>query len=109
MFGTKEPLSFFSDLFDRKLEERMHHMIMLMDLFSHDLVVNREVSKFYYMQKLAELRVLDDQLHEALERVKLITAERCKKREEVALNWKRDIRWVTERCRVDVDCKPSAV
>ena len=64
-----------------------------------DIVVNRELDKFYYMQKLAELRVLDDKLYEALERVKVMMAARYDTRREVTSRWKRDMRWLSSRRR----------
>lgn len=62
-----------------------------------DIVVNRELDKFYYMQKLAELRLLDDKLYEVLERVRVMMEARFETRREVMSRWKNDMRWLALR------------
>jgi len=62
-----------------------------------DIVVNRELDKFYYMQKLAELGILDDKLYEAVERVRVMMVARYDTRREVLSRWKRDMRWLASR------------
>lgn len=62
-----------------------------------DIVVNRELDKFYYMQKLAELRMLDDKLYEALERVRVMMEGRFETRREVMSRWKSDVKWLAQR------------
>jgi hypothetical protein len=64
-----------------------------------DIVVNRELDKFYYMQKLAELEMLDDKLYEALERVRVMMEGRFETRREVMLRWKNDAKWLALRRR----------
>ena len=64
-----------------------------------DIVVNRELDKFYYMQKLAELRVLDDKMYEALERVRVMMVGRYETRREVMSRWKNDMKWLAMRRR----------
>jgi hypothetical protein len=84
---------------NRKLEERVTGIIRELDSMPFDIVVNRELDKFYYMQKLAEMKVLDDKLYEALERVRVMMAGRYDMRREVMARWKRDMRWLTLRKR----------
>jgi len=67
-----------------------------------DIVVNRELDKFYYMEKLAELRMLDDKMYEALERVRMMVVARYDTRREVMSRWKNDMRWLASR-RKEVD------
>jgi hypothetical protein len=62
-----------------------------------DIVANRELDKFYYMQKLSELRLIDDKIYEALERVRVMMAARYDMRMEVMSRWKRDMRWLAMR------------
>jgi hypothetical protein len=62
-----------------------------------DIVVNREIDKFYYMQKLAEMHVLDDKLYEALERVRVMMVGRSETRREVMWRWKNDMKWLALR------------
>jgi hypothetical protein len=64
-----------------------------------DIVVNRELDKFYYMQKLAEMRVLDDKLYEALERVRVMVEGRFETRREVMSRWKNDVKWLAKNAR----------
>ena len=82
---------------NRKLEERVISLIKALDSIPYDIVANRELDKFYYMQKLAELRLLDENLYEALERVRVMMAGRYDTRREVMMRWKRDVRWLTLR------------
>jgi hypothetical protein len=84
---------------NQKLEERVTGIIRELDSMPFDIVVNRELDKFYYMQKLAEMKVLDDKLYEALERVRVMMAGRYDMRREVMARWKRDMRWLTLRKR----------
>lgn len=72
----------------------MINIIRTLDAMPHDIVVNREVDKFYYMQKLAELKILDDKLYEALERVRVMMVARYDTRRDVMCRWKRDVRWL---------------
>ncbi|MEJ0031492.1 MAG: hypothetical protein WDO15_14460 [Bacteroidota bacterium] len=82
---------------NQKLEERVIAMIRELESMPFDIVVNRELDKFYYMQKLAELRVLDDKLYEALERVRVMLVGRYDTRREVMSRWKNDRRWLASR------------
>jgi len=72
-------------------------MIRELEGMPHDIVVNRELDKFYYMQKLAELKILDDKLYEALERVRVMVTARYDTRREVLFRWKGDMRWLASR------------
>lgn len=74
-------------------------LINALDSMPYDIVANRELDKFYYMQKLAELRLLDDKLYEALERVRVMMAGRYDTRKEVMMRWRRDMKWLTLRSR----------
>ena len=74
-------------------------LLRALDSMPYDIVANREVDKFYYMQKLAELRVLDDKLYEALERVRVMMAGRYDTRREVMSRWKRDLQWLALRSK----------
>jgi hypothetical protein len=75
----------------------MRGLIRELDAIPFDIVANRELDKFYYMQKLEELHVLDSKLHEALERVQLMVAGRYDLRREILSRWKRDVRWLNTR------------
>lgn len=72
----------------------MISLIRHLDSMPFDIVVNREVDKFYYMQKLAELRLMDDKLYEALERVRVMMEARYDTRREVMIRWKKDVKWL---------------
>jgi len=72
-------------------------IIRELDSMPFDIVVNRELDKFYYMQKLAELRLLDDKLYEVLERVRVMMEARFETRREVMSRWKNDMRWLALR------------
>jgi hypothetical protein len=63
----------------------------------HDIVTNRELDKFYYMQKLAEFRLLDEKICEALERVSVMMKARYDKRREAMMRWRRDMKWLALR------------
>ncbi len=88
---------FLARLVNKKLEERVMRLINELDSMPYDIVANRELDKFYYMQKLTEMRLLDDKLYEALERVSIMMAGRYDTRREVMTRWKRDVRWLTFR------------
>ncbi len=78
----------------KKLEERVIKLVRDLESRPYDIVANRELDKFYYMQKLAELRLLDDKLYEALERVRVMMEARYDTRREVMMRWKRDASWL---------------
>lgn len=84
---------------NKKLEERIGILLKALDSMPYDIVANRELDKFFYMQKLAELRLLDDKLYEALERVRVMMAGRYDTRREVMMRWKHDTRWLALRRR----------
>lgn len=90
---------FLKKMVNRKLEDRMAIIIRELDAMPYDIVANRELDKFYYMQKLAELKILDDKLYEALERVRVMMAARYDTRREVLSRWKRDMKWLALRRR----------
>jgi hypothetical protein len=72
-------------------------MIRELDSIPFDIVAHRELDKFYYMQKLEELRVLDSMLHETLERVHVMIAGRYDLRKEILSRWKKDAKWLASR------------
>jgi hypothetical protein len=78
----------------------MISLIKDLDSMPYDILVNREVDKFYYMQKLAELRLMDDKLYEALERVRMIMEARYDTRTSVMMRWKKDLKWLRITSRV---------
>jgi hypothetical protein len=82
---------------NRKLEELVAGIIRDLESMPFDIVANRELDKFYYMQKLAELKMLDDKLYEALERVRVMMAGRYDTRRELMSRWKRDAKWLALR------------
>jgi hypothetical protein len=88
---------FLKKMVNRKLEDRVVGMIRELDGMPFDIVANRELDKFYYMQKLAELKILDDKLYEALERVRMMMTARNETRREVMIRWKRDMKWLALR------------
>jgi hypothetical protein len=84
-------------MINQKLEERVMSIIRELDAMPFDIVANRELDKFYYMQKLAEMKMLDDKLYEVLERVRVMMAGRYDTRREVMSRWKKDMRWLALR------------
>lgn len=88
---------FLKKVVNQKLEERVIAIIQVLESMPFDIVVNREMDKSFYMQKLAELRVLDDKLYEALERVRVMMEGRYETRREVMSRWKNDMRWLALR------------
>jgi hypothetical protein len=90
---------FLKKMVNRKLEDRVLEIIRDLDAMPFDIVANRELDKFYYMQKLAELKVLDDKLYEAVERVRIMIAGRYDTRRELMLRWKKDVKWLALRRR----------
>jgi hypothetical protein len=88
---------FLNKMVNKKLEERVISLIKTLDSMPFDIVANRELDKFYYMQKLAELRLIDDKLYEVLERVRVMMEARYDMRREVMSRWKKDMRWLALR------------
>jgi hypothetical protein len=88
---------FLKKMVNRRLEDLVVGMIRELEGMPFDIVVNRELDKFYYMQKLAELKVLDDKLYEVLERVRVMMAGRYDTRRELMSRWKRDAKWLALR------------
>ncbi|HMJ70508.1 MAG TPA: hypothetical protein VK508_16500 [Cyclobacteriaceae bacterium] len=88
---------FLKKMVNRRLEDLVVGMIRDLDAMPFDIVANRELDKFYYMQKLAELEILDDKLYEAVERVRLMMVGRYDTRRELMSRWKRDAKWLAIR------------
>lgn len=72
----------------------MRVLLTELDLVSSDIVVNREIDKFFYMQKLAEVQVLDDKLWEVVDRLRLMVEARMAVRMQLWERWKKDVRWM---------------
>lgn len=72
----------------------MRVLLAELDLVSSDIVVNREIDKFFYMQKLAEIQVLDDKLWEVVDRLRLMVEARMAVRTQLWERWKKDVRWM---------------
>jgi hypothetical protein len=60
----------------------------------NNLVVHREIDQFYYMQKAEQLMLLQEQLHEAHERVRLIENRIDEEYRSVFYSWVKDVRWL---------------
>ena len=86
-------------MINQKLEERVLKIIRELDSMPYDIVANRELDKFFYMQKLTEMQMLDDKLFEALERVRVMMLARYDTRRDVMKRWKRDMHWLLTRNR----------
>ncbi len=80
---------------DRRLEVRVRCLLKELDSLASDIVTNREVDKFFYMQKLTEIRVLDKKLLEIVDRLCLMIDARVAVRQDLWHHWKRDARWLS--------------
>lgn len=70
----------------------MQGLIGLLRLHRHDPGIQRKVDRFYYVQKEAELKLLKEEMEEALKRMQHIRALMDNKYREVFCAWRRDVR-----------------
>lgn len=61
-----------------------------------DFTVHRHISDFYYMQKIAELHLLQEQLEEALNRVSFLGNKIEQEYSCIFVQWHRDLKWLNK-------------
>lgn len=58
--------------------------------------VHNRINQFYYMQQIEELKLAEQQLNDAVKRVKFFEELRDKKYQEIFLRWSKDARWLNQ-------------
>jgi hypothetical protein len=87
---------------------RIRNLIGALKLYSRDIVVHRQIDLFYYMQKEAQMRELDNQMEEALKRLEIAQEALECEYKTVYSRWRKDVRWLTRyRTHVMPQQKPG--
>lgn len=81
-------------------EEKLEKFILRIDRFieelrSHEkLEVHSHINQFYYMQKMEELKLQQDNLREALKRLTVVQQHLDVNYKEIFCRWSQEARWL---------------
>ena len=78
----------------KRLLLRIHSLVGTLKRERNSLTVHRAIDQFYYMQKSEQLAILQEQLREAQERLRLIEVRVDEEYRSVFFSWVRDVRWL---------------
>jgi hypothetical protein len=78
----------------KRLLLRIHSLVGMLKRERNSLVVHRAVDQFYYMQKAEQLMLLQEQLREAQERLRIIENRIDEEYRGIFYSWVKDVRWL---------------
>lgn len=81
----------------KKFIDRIREMVVILILHRRNLTINSNISEFYYMQKLEELKFL---LYENAGTSKMLLEQEY---EKIFCQWKRDVRLLRKLLSESVD------
>lgn len=79
---------------NRKLEDKVASLMERLEELQYDIGINARTDKYFYLQKLTEVTVWEEQLHVAVERVRFIVAAIKGTNENIFHHWRADLRLV---------------
>jgi hypothetical protein len=94
-----DPESYLNKCRNRKLEDKVTSLMRSMEEFQHDIGVNARTDKYFYLQKLTEVTLWEEQLHVAIDRVKFIVNAIKSTNENIFNHWRADLK-VLKRANV---------
>lgn len=89
-----EPESYLCRCRNRKLEDKVALLMRRLEDFQHDIGINARTDKYFYLQKLTEVTLWEEQLHVAIDRVKFIVHEIKSTNENIFNHWRADLKVV---------------
>lgn len=93
-----------SDIRFSKLVKRLDQLVT--DLRKHhNIPVHSHINQFYYMQKIEELKLLQQQLSDAAKRMKFVQDLCDEKYNEIFHRWSKDARWLNRYQHVNSGIK----
>jgi hypothetical protein len=87
-----DPESYLSKCRNRKLEERVAILMRRLEDLQYDIGINARTDKYFYLQKLTEITLWEEQLYVAIDRVKFITNAIKGTNENIFNHWRADIK-----------------
>lgn len=85
-----------SDSKPEKLFERVEKLVSVLRDHHDSLHIHRNIDDFYYMQKIAELKQLEESIVDTYERLELLQKKYDSEYVILFRNWKRDLRWINK-------------
>jgi hypothetical protein len=82
-----------------KFIERLNALISVLEQ-RNNVQVQSRVNQFYYMQKVTELKVLEENMQEAEKRLRFLEDKLKSEYKEVYCRWKKDARWLNAEVHV---------
>ena len=77
---------------NRKLRARVQQLIMMIERLDRQTRVAIDLDQYYYIEKEAEMRLLEEKLEEALDRLLWLSNRMEVTFDEVFLRWRNDVR-----------------
>jgi hypothetical protein len=81
-----------------KLLAKVRQLIDVLESHRH-LTIHEKVNQFYYMEKVEELKVLEEQAAEFEKSLHLFRGRIHLRCEELGTRWSKDVRWVQQELR----------
>jgi hypothetical protein len=84
-------------------EKKLDKFLIRMEKFVDDLCkmkrhdVQLYVDQYYYVQKIEELKVMKEELDEALKRTKFFQESIDSNYREISCRWRKDVQWFNKR------------
>lgn len=86
-----------------KLVVKIHQLLSNIPEFGGDLVVRRCIDRYYYLQKVEELHLLN----EAVRKLRVSQEQLMQYYREVYFRWSNDVRWLNRHLIFDEPCPQS--
>jgi hypothetical protein len=78
--------------FTRKIEK----LICFPEEQRNDIQIQNSINQFYYMQKIEELKLLEESVHEAIKRLKFFQEKFESEYAQVYCRWRKDVRFLNK-------------
>jgi len=91
-----------------KLFERVQKLTSVLSEHRKDLRMHRNVDEFFYMQKIEELKQLEESIEDAYKRLKALKGKFNSEYKLLYCSWKKDARWVNKFVNSQFEIKKSA-
>ena len=85
---------------EKKFEKFLNYLHEFVSALTNrqKLPVHSKINQFYYMQKIEELKLLKEQLNDAVKRMKIVQDNFDEKYKEIFCRWSKDVRWFNAHC-----------
>jgi tetrahydrodipicolinate N-succinyltransferase len=79
-----------------KLYERVKKLVNILSENHKNLHVHNNINEFYYMQKVEELKQLEESITDAYLRLESLSSKYHAEYTQLYFNWKKDARWINK-------------